>query len=361
MRNPNGYGSITKLSGNRRKPWRVRVTTGWEYDPETMKEKQVYANLGYFETKKDAMICLAKYNENPYDLNKAKVTFAEIWEKWFDENKTGMNKGTINALSAGFKKCKPLHSMKMSDIKKPELQSVLDSISSFSASTQEKTKTVMRNVFRYCMESDILEKDYTQFVKTNAPEQKAIHKSFTKDEIKALWDNVDTAVVIDARTKPPVCSCPVDTILLMIYTGMRPGELIEIRKENVFLENGYMVGGLKTKAGRNRIIPIHKDIEPLIRKRMEEPGEYLIMYKGSPCSKHKYRSNLFDSVMNKLKMDHLPHDGRHTFASIADTDGMKDIHIKRIMGHASNDITKDVYTHKDATELVDAINKINFK
>ena len=35
MRLPNGFGNVSKLPGNRRKPYRVRVTVGWELDTET--------------------------------------------------------------------------------------------------------------------------------------------------------------------------------------------------------------------------------------------------------------------------------------------------------------------------------------
>ena len=39
-----------------------------------------------------------------------------------------------------------------------------------------------------------------------------------------------------------------DIILIMIYTGLRPTELLEIQTENVHLNEKYMVGGMKTKA-----------------------------------------------------------------------------------------------------------------
>ena len=64
--------------------------------------------------------------------------------------------------------------------------------------------------------------------------------------------------------------------------------------------------------------------------------------------------------MNRLELDHLPHDGRHTFASFADRSEINIVAIKKIMGHKSNDITKDVYTHKEIEELVEAVNQITF-
>ena len=51
MRLPNGYGSIVKVSGRRRKPYRVRKTVGWEVIPGTEKVKRKFINIGDFETK----------------------------------------------------------------------------------------------------------------------------------------------------------------------------------------------------------------------------------------------------------------------------------------------------------------------
>lgn len=50
MKLPNGYGSVTKLSGNRRKPYLARVTLGWTTDQETGKTTQNRVPIGTFKT-----------------------------------------------------------------------------------------------------------------------------------------------------------------------------------------------------------------------------------------------------------------------------------------------------------------------
>ena len=79
MKLPNGYGSVKKLSGNRRNPYAVRITTGWEIDPVTEKKKQKYITIGYAPTKKDGLQMLAEYHQNPFDTKAAKTTFQEIY------------------------------------------------------------------------------------------------------------------------------------------------------------------------------------------------------------------------------------------------------------------------------------------
>ena len=68
MRLPNGFGSVYKLSGNRRKPWVARKTTGWTFDEEKQKSYPIYAFVGYYESRKEALTALAEYNKDPYDL-----------------------------------------------------------------------------------------------------------------------------------------------------------------------------------------------------------------------------------------------------------------------------------------------------
>lgn len=362
MRSPNGYGGISNLGGNRRNPFRVRITTGWEYDEKTGKQKQKYSTLGYYPTRKDAMIALAKYNENPYDVDKRNVTFAEIYEKWAAEAYPRMKKSSIKSYTAAYKNLGPLHDRKIKDLKKNELQAAINMIAEKSASSQNNAKVIINYVFKYCMENDIVEKDYSQFV-TIAPYKNPIQKhiSYTVEEIKLLWDSLELPVPLKYSAKDIRNICPVDLILIMIYTGMRPGELLEIRKENIYLDERYMIGGFKTEAGKDRIIPIHEEIFPVIKKRYAQAGEWLVPYKSDhPPTMNQYRVFLFDPVMEALKLKHLPHDGRHTFATFADRCKIRDHYTQLIMGHKVKNFTKEVYTHITPEELVDEVNKIVF-
>lgn len=59
--------------------------------------------------------------------------------------------------------------------------------------------------------------------------------------------------------------------------------------------------------------------------------------------------------MSDLSMNHLPHDARHTFATLLDNAGANKVTIKRLIGHASKDLVDRVYTHKNLEELRKAI------
>lgn len=207
MKNPNSYGGVSKLSGKRRRPYWVRLTTGWQTDLETGKVKQLTKTLGYYATRKEAMIALAAYHQNPIDLTKKDITFAEVWEiispKYFEEHPK-----SSKALLPVYKRCEPLYNMVMCDLRTKHLQDVVDGMKGMSSQT--KLRTVYKMIFKYCLENDILTKDYTAFVKFENNKADIKDKFFTKAEIVKVISAHDQSVASDG-------------ILLLLYTGMRIG------------------------------------------------------------------------------------------------------------------------------------------
>ncbi|GIP65693.1 hypothetical protein J32TS6_42480 [Virgibacillus pantothenticus] len=146
---------------------------------------------------------------------------------------------------------------------------------------------------------------------------------------------------------------------LTVTTGLRPGELVEVKNENIHLNKRYFRGGFKTEAGTNRVIPIHKKVHKLIEDRMDPSNEYLITnYEGNKLSYYVYYHEKFKKIMQQLELKRKPHDCRHTFATLMDNAGANKLSIKRIMGHADKDITDKVYTHKDIEQLLIAIDML---
>ena len=82
MRLPNGYGSVYKLSGKRRKPWTARITVGMNFDLERRKAWQKFRYLGFYATKSEALSALANYNDAPYDVDRRKMTVCDVWNEW---------------------------------------------------------------------------------------------------------------------------------------------------------------------------------------------------------------------------------------------------------------------------------------
>ena len=120
MRLPNGYGSVIKLGGRRRKPWAVRVTDGF------IEKKQVYRYLAYYETKTEAMSRLANEQICPTSP-KANITFSELYKEWKETPAyTDLSKQTQDNYTAAYSHLEPLHKIKFNDIRTIDIQKLID-------------------------------------------------------------------------------------------------------------------------------------------------------------------------------------------------------------------------------------------
>lgn len=340
MRLPNSYGSVVKLSGKRRKPFAVRLTLGWTDDG-----KQIQKYISYHEKRTDAISALAEYNQNPYDLNNQSVTFAEIYEKWVQKTYDG---APPNTYKAAYKRLPALHDMPFVDIRKRHMQGEIDRCE-MGFSTKKMMKTLCNQLFKYAIDLELVTANLASTVELPTKEDSTIHHPFSQQELEALWQHTDDT---GARFA-----------LILSYTGLRPTELLKIRTENVHLDESYMKGGMKTAAGKNRVIPIAKKIFPFIKAMFNEKEEYLVIddWDGKPMLTYdRLREHAWkrSKALRSLGRPHLPHDGRHTCATLMDDAGIDLKTMQLILGHRSANITHRVYTHKTIQQLIDAINRI---
>lgn len=374
MRSPSGYGSIAKMSGKRRNPYRVQITTGWEFmkdedgDPVLDKngEPKVKRNrktMGYFPTRQAAMIALAEYNKSPYDLDVATVTWLDVWNKWGPAAIENASSALSPQLRKAHERCAPLYAMKMKDVRKGHMQDVLDSISHMSGTVQARLKYVMQQNFKWALENDIITKDYSQFLTTDVKEkEEALHFPFTTEEIKALWKHQNKRFPITYNQKEVETTAQsVNAVLVLLYTGMRVMELGELKAADVHLDERYIdLQGTKTKSAK-RIVPIHKDIVPVIQALLADGGEYLVVNSiGQPIPYHHWKLRAIASCNEITGEKHTLHDTRHTFISAAERSGLdaNSIILKRIVGHSTSGNTTAIYTHKNIDDLLAAIDKI---
>ena len=372
-RNPPGYGCVKEYKDGRAKKFVPVVTVSYDYkklkDIRFLKEvlpedlyaevekhcaefiekhphgKQVQMALPGCKTRAEANIALAEYNKNPYDIDKRKTTFEQIYATLYETKFSKMKKSAKSSYVASFKKCDDIKHMRMPEIKKYHMQAIVDQYADNSKSTQKSILGLFHAIFKFALENDIIEKDYSQFVGITSEKKKKKKVPFTREEVQKLWDNLDNYEFID-------------TVLIMIYGGMRNEELRMIRKEDVHLEERYIeIRGTKTEAA-DRLLPIHEKIAPLLKKRLESDCEWLFpSTRGNPISYFPFRAR-FDKTMEDLNLyPHTPHECRHSFATFAKASGLDDTLTKKIIGHKSQDLTADVYTHAFIEDLVKQIDK----
>lgn len=337
MKLPNGYGSIINLGKNRRKPFGVRITVGRKDNGN-----QIYKYLGYYETREDAIYALAIYNKGGVSLESNKVTFAEVFEMWSKKAAPKMKEKSYKRYLASYNVMPDnLKNKKMMELRAVHFQDYIDT-NGKSKNTNAFFKSMVHVIYSYAMEIELVQKDQSTFLKVEGKESKK-KKVFTDKEIETLWKLENNLVA--------------EVLIVLQHTGMRISELLELTKESVFIDHQYAIGGLKTDAGIDRIIPFCDKIMPIIESWYGNHNKYLIEYRGK---QFKYTTfiNKFNSLMEELKMVHTIHETRHTFISKMDTLGINKATIKKIAGHSGGDITEKVYTHKDVEELLEAVNNL---
>lgn len=364
MKLPNGYGSVTKLSGNRRKPYLARVTLGWTTDEQTGKTVQNRVPIGTFKTKKEALQALAEYGDNPYDIQNNNLTLAELYQKWTGAYfPTLESESSTRTITAAWKYCHVLYDMRVKDLRARHIKGIMEDgyiIPSrgkdagqkvhASPGTKARIKSMFNLMLDYALEYELVDKNYARtFDLSNdiIKEKEAAtrgHIIFTDAEMQDLWDNVDTLRFVD-------------WILIQCYMGWRPQELAKLEIENVNLDNQYITGGMKTSAGKNRVVPIHPRIKDLVQRNynqaVELGSQYLfndpLAVKGGMTITYDKYAGRFAKIMNALKFreDHRPHDPRKTFITMAKKADVDEYVIKRLIGHRITDITEGTYTERD--------------
>lgn len=328
MRLPNGYGSITKLSGNRRKPWMVRITEGWDFDETTLKKKQTQKVLGYYSSRQDAMKALADYNSDPFDLDALTVTFGQCYE----EAKKSFTDGRRYNYQAAYKYLSPLKDKPIRTVKAAHMQRCIDSC---TTTQQREIKTVCKKVFEYALYQEFVDKNPADHLKSNEVAATIDRVVFTHDEIKAIKTG---------DTWYKVC------LACLLYSGMRSKELRTLEPDDIDLEN--MTINIRKAKNRSSIrqIPIHKHAKRFFTAYKKEGiGFYNKTHNGF----NKALKNLFD-------VEHHGHDTRHTFATKMRECGCDPLVLQLLLGHTPETITERVYTHITMDELRNNLNKLKY-
>lgn len=345
MRRANGTGTIVKMSRNRRKPFEVRVNTHineWGYP--------VYDVLGRFADRLEADAALADYNRSPFDVNRKNATFEDVYKMWYDwkYNKSSRKySDSAKYCSTGaFKKCPDLHHRPIAQLRTDDFQRILDN-HSLSHAYLEHIENLFHSVCRYALEYNIITKDYSQFVSITKEEDDKPGVPFTREEISTLWAHVDDIPYTD-------------TVLILIYTGWRITELLTMETSSIDLTVWTMAGGIKSAAGKNRIVPIHTGIRDLIERYYRADSTFFL---AGATTRHMpetaYRKAFAAALAGcGVSTGHTPHDCRHTFVSLLDCAGANEVCIDRLVGHASNTTAKRTYTHKSIEELREAVELI---
>ena len=340
---PNGFGQISKVKGNLRNPYRAMVTVG--KSPTGKPICKLLKPKAYFKTYNEAYQALMKYHEDPFDLN-SNITCKELFERWSEQHSSLSSMKNYNT---AWKYCSDLYDMEVCAVRAKHIKNCMfngtielsnGNVQMPSVTAQSNIKLLWGMMLDYAVEHDIISHNYARdfkMPKEILAKKKKIYKGHKILDDKAmafLIKNIDNIYA--------------EMAIVQCYMGWRPDELCQIKTSDVDLENMTIVGGSKTKAGKNRIVPIHPSLENIIAKRYNPSNEklYDVYYE-------KYRINF-----KELLPDNKLHDCRKTFVTMAKKSGMDEYAIKRIVGHTIEDLTEAVYTERDIEWLKEEMSKI---
>ena len=313
--------------------------------------------LGAYPSLESAQKAIADYiRKGCPELFNASVR--EIYEMWSQTHFGHIAEKTADCYRSNWKHFASIANMKMSEVRAIHFQNIVNEHN--GAGVSRGIKVLAKALCRYAMENDIIDKNYAEFVKLPKKE-KAEKMIFSAEQIAKLWNHSDDRNV--------------QAILVMIYMGFRIGEMTALTTDNVFIDEGYIVGGEKTEAGKNRTVPFPAQI-PEIKRFVQEwvrntaQGNRLF-----PFTEHSFRTNVFYLTLIRLGMIdaymdehhkivfrskcHLtPHSTRHTFASLSVAAGMQPERLQKIIGHASYHTTADYYVHTDRDALTVEMGKL---
>ena len=323
LKRANGTGTVYKLQGRRRRPW------------VAAKNKTI---IGYYETKTAALEAINRLTGRSLD-ERYNMTFAEVYEAWKAEHYKEITDAGRSSYNRAFDVFAPLHNKKFRDLRTADFQAVLDPYMKQSQSTVSKHKQLITQMSAWAIREELITTNFATFVKLpeNVKKEKEI---FTDSDIAKLEADGSEAAKI---------------VLMLIYTGMRIGELFSLPLENY--HGTYVVGGEKTEAGRNRVIPIRPEGRGYFSYFAAQADGPLLLsgYTGQRVVKN-FRVRDYYPLLDRMGIARrTPHATRHTYASWARRAGVSPEVLQKILGHSDYSTTANIYVHTDVEELVKAV------
>lgn len=413
----NCTGTAVYLGDGRFKPWAARITIG-----KDIKGKPIYFDIDTFETQLESLVCLENYHNAPSSLyvkedkynriitfpsvpyplvsvknpknsivekvKKGNYTFKQLFEKFKDTKMLTKEEEQLEktyhirpknkpfgrcsclGMKTAFNNSKPLHNRVYKDLRASDFMQHLKEAGK-KISSQRQMINLFINLDAFALEEDIIEKGYAQFITTVTCDRKEIkkykdkkiekEKLFTYEQIDYLWNFKSKSKKQSKKEREIFIR---DFWLMLLYSGCRADELLSIYTENVFLDDNYFIGGLKTDAGINREIPIHPAVKHIFEKYYNSDNEFLFTQTNGKRIDYDYYLYHYKHNFKDLHpevSEHTAHDARHMLRDMLRKLGVKDIIINSILGHSNDDVGEDVYSHVSIEEKQEAIKLVTYK
>ena len=364
MRLRKGFGSVRKLTGNRRNQYAVHPPKVNGVRPKA---------ICYTDDRNIGVCVLNAWHNGAYypgmelDLKEKRLdeivglsrsstfytVFQLYWSHRFGESASKELKSSSKAAArSAWKQMEPVWYKTMDEVTIFELQEIINrTAKELSKTTVTRLICLIKGMYKFAVPRELCRKEAGLYIETPKVKEEEHHEAFTDEEIERLWKaalTVTSEPEISGTDETGCVTATARMILTMIYSGYRIGAWKNIETR---LDEAVFIGGVKTDAGKNRMVPIHSCILDLVAKMN---GVYL-------CGKSEsqFRRDMM-KTLNTLKIRTLtPHSCRHTFHRLLERAGVNEADRKRLMGHSlKGDITNGTYGHRGLEELRAEIEKI---
>lgn len=327
------------------------------------------------------MQALKDYEYNP--VTSYNITLEQLHEEWQKIAYKKLGKSVQQNYNSAWYKLKPLYKRKFRDIRSGEMQAIIDFYEAphheigvegkpkyiddkgkgtyavtdipkmsdgLKFSALHKIKCLLTSMYTYAMKNDIVNKNYAEFIEL--PEKNETSKSrFTDLQLETLCENIGTIPYADY-------------ILAMCYLNFRISEFLELTSDSYHISKSgipVFIGGKKTEAGTDRLVPIHKKIQPIIQSCIAKNGETIFCDEnGKAFTPDRFRKQCFYPAIQALEFpdDLTPHSCRRTFSTRMSAAGARQEDIIALMGHTNFDVDINHYINQETETLYNAIMKM---
>lgn len=362
VKRENGSGSVYKRSDIKRRPWVAVAPAEITRDDETRKIHTKQIVIGHYETAQEAKDALDEYRRNP--TTKINITLNDLHGEWVPIWYAGKSKKLCSGYDSAWSNLAPLHEKKVREIRTAEMQAVINNLQKerkaqrynrevilppMTYSGLSKIKILLGLLFKYAMQNDIVSKNYAEFIILPKKEQSS-KDCFTDLELEKIKQSVDTIPYAD-------------WIYVMCCTGFRISEFLSLTPLSIRTIDGIkvLIGGAKTEAGKNRIIPVLESIDKIIDRQAKINGTTLFCRAdGSPMPTKYFREKCYRPALERMGVRPLtPHATRRRFSTSLSAAGVREEDIVALMGHTDFSVDINHYISQSAKTLLEAVKKID--
>ena len=337
-RNPkkrgNGQGSVMRKANGK---YMAVVTLSTYYDDQGKYHRKTRQKT--FDKKTDALLAIPSLFLDPKKEEKKQMTFKQLFDAWLPTHRAGDS--TLGCYKAAIKYFEPVWRLRMSEIDIDDLQDCLDSCPQ-GKRTRQNMKSLCGLMYKYGIPRKVIPENLNLSPFLIVEGEGVTHRdSFTEAQIE---------MIRKACGKIPHA----EDIYCMIYTGFRPSEFLALTADSYDKEQGFLVGGSKTEAGKNRTVTISPKIKKYIDRAALSPGVLFCNDEGKAWTLEQFTDYVFYPTLESIGIEnpmveiaggkkrhkYTPHTCRHTFATLLKRINGSDKDKQELIGHASPEMLR---------------------